>query len=47
MLLQSAALVARRAKLPVVHAEARIELADLARVDGDLPPLASIGRWRS
>jgi hypothetical protein len=35
-LLQSAALVARRAKLPVVHAEARIELADLARSDGDM-----------
>jgi hypothetical protein len=35
-LLQSAALVARRAKLPVVHAQARIELADLARSDGDM-----------
>jgi hypothetical protein len=35
-LLQSAALVARRAKLPVVHAEARIELADLAQSEGDM-----------
>jgi hypothetical protein len=35
-LLQSAALVARRAKLPVVHAEARIELAEMARGDGDM-----------
>ncbi|MBY0225381.1 MAG: hypothetical protein K2Q28_06210 [Hyphomicrobium sp.] len=35
-LLQSAALVARRAKLPVVHAQARIELADLARSEGDM-----------
>jgi hypothetical protein len=35
-LLKSAALVARRAKLPVVHAQARIELADLARSDGDM-----------
>lgn len=35
-LLQSAALVARRAKLPVMHAQARIELADLARSEGDM-----------
>jgi hypothetical protein len=35
-LLQSAALSARRAKLPVLHAEARIELAELARSDGDM-----------
>jgi hypothetical protein len=35
-LLQTAALVARRAKLPVVHAEARMELAELALLDGDL-----------
>lgn len=35
-LLQSAAMVARRAKLPVTHAEARIELAELALVDGDM-----------
>ena len=34
--LQSAVLAARRAKLPVVHAEARIELAELALADGDL-----------
>lgn len=35
-LLQSAALSARRAKLPVLHAEARIELAQLAHDDGDM-----------
>lgn len=35
-LLQSAVMAARRAKLPVVHAEARIELAELALVEGDL-----------
>lgn len=35
-LLQSAALSARRAKLPVLHAEARIELAQLAHGDGDM-----------
>jgi hypothetical protein len=36
MLLQSAVMAARRAALPVVHAEARIELAELALADGDL-----------
>ncbi len=35
-LLQSAVMAARRAKLPVVHAEARIELAELALIEGDL-----------
>jgi hypothetical protein len=35
-LLQSAALAARRAKLPSVHAEARLELAEMAFIDGDL-----------
>ncbi len=35
-LLQSAVMAARRAKLPVVHAEARIELAELALAEGDL-----------
>jgi hypothetical protein len=35
-LLQTAALAARRAKLPGVHAEARIELAELALAEGDL-----------
>ena len=35
-LLQTAALAARRAKLPVVHADARMELAELALLDGDL-----------
>lgn len=35
-LLQSAALVARRANLPLVHAEARIELAELAHGEGDM-----------
>jgi hypothetical protein len=29
-------MVSRRAKLPETHAEARIELAELARADGDL-----------
>lgn len=36
VLLQSAVMSARRAKLPVVHAEARVELAELALADGDL-----------
>jgi hypothetical protein len=35
-LLLSAVLAAQRAKLPVVHAEARIELAEIALLDGDL-----------
>jgi hypothetical protein len=36
VLLRKAVMVARRAKLPETHAEARIELAELARADGDL-----------
>jgi hypothetical protein len=36
VLLQSAVMSARRAKLPVVHAEARVQLAELALADGDL-----------
>lgn len=36
VLLQSAVMAARRAKLPMVHAEARIELAELALIEGDL-----------
>lgn len=36
VLLQSAVMSARRAKLPVVHAEARIELAELALAEGDM-----------
>ena len=36
VVLQTAALAARRAKLPVVHAEARLELAEIALSDGDL-----------
>ena len=35
-LLQSAVRAARQAKLPVIHAEARIELAGIAMEDGDL-----------
>jgi hypothetical protein len=36
VLLRKAVIVARRAKLPETHAEARIELAELARAGGDL-----------
>jgi hypothetical protein len=36
VLLQGAVMAAGRAKLPVVHAEARIELAEIALAEGDL-----------
>jgi len=35
-LLRKAVMVARRTRLPEAHAEARIELAELARADGDM-----------